>query len=141
MIKKNKVSTMEKRVVSKHKTQLLRFRIANTELDPKLTIFAALMRIDGINRSWANDVLKQLQIPLNQRVNQLTQSDWLKINHYCQTKFWNSIGSIVKATTKLNVEHKKKIWNYQGMWHIQNLPVWGSRTSTNAKTWKKYKII
>lgn len=39
-----------------------------------------------------------------------------------------------KSLNYLNIQLKKLIFSYKGLWHHLNLPVWGQRTKTNAST-------
>lgn len=92
----------------------------------------ALTLIYGIGWDNAGKILKQVGIDKNKKVNQLTEDDFKKITNVIE-KNYKVEGDLRQEITE-NIKRLKEIASYRGIRHIRNLPVYGQRTRSNART-------
>lgn len=87
--------------------------LVSSGISPKTTLLDIKKNISFLNKNFEENLLKN-EFILNQNV------------------FWER---------RKNIQKKINIMNLIGTKHKNNLPVRGQRTSTNARTRKKYRII
>ena len=107
-------------------------RIYGVVIPEKYRIEYGLTRIYGIGWSRAKKILEDLKIDRYKRVKDLTEEEFKKINDYLQANF--KLEGELKEEIKENIERLKRIRCYRGIRHMQNLPVRGQRTRSNART-------
>ena len=107
-------------------------RIYGVVIPDKDRIEYGLTKIYGIGWPRARKILTDLSIDKNKRIKDLTEEELKKINEYLQANF--KLEGELREEVKENIERLKQIRCYRGIRHIQNLPVRGQRTRSNART-------
>lgn len=107
-------------------------RIAGIDLPRKKKINFGLTAIYGIGLPTANKILTDLNIDVNIRVNELNDNDVSKIRQLLEDSF--QIEGDLRRIKSQSIKRLIEISCYRGRRHIQNLPVRGQRTRTNART-------
>ncbi len=107
-------------------------RIAGVNLPTGKRVLVALQYIHGIGEKFANDIMKQLNLPLEKRVNQLTDGEVLQIREFIDANY--TVEGDLRRDTSMNIKRLTDLGCYRGLRHRRNLPVRGQRTSTNART-------
>ena len=113
-------------------------RIAGINIPQNKVVRVGLTYIYGIGEKNAYDVCKNLNIPEDKRVHQLTDDEILKIREYIDKKF--SVEGELRRETSLNIKRLIDLATYRGSRHKKKLPVRGQRTRCNART-RKGKAI
>jgi len=106
-------------------------------------LLTAIKRLRGINYNLFNAFLKNSGISSNIHNKLLKKKKWFLIdafNNYLK-KYKINIGKNTYLERKNNIEQLQNINSYRGQRHTFNLPTRGQRTSSNAKTRKRFKII
>lgn len=106
-------------------------RIAGINLPKGKRIEVALTYIYGIGRSASKQLLTQLKVNLDTKVEDLTPEQEQKIR--------DVIGKMVtegdlRRQVGDNIKRLQEIGTYRGFRHRRHLPVRGQRTKTNART-------
>lgn len=106
-------------------------RIAGVNLPKGKRIEVALTYVYGIGRQLSRQLLEQLKIDLDTKVDDLSPADEQKIR--------DAIGKItvegdLRRSTGNNIKRLQEIGAYRGFRHRRRLPVRGQRTKTNART-------
>jgi len=106
-------------------------RIAGINLPKGKRIEVALTYIYGIGRSASKELLTQLKVNLDTKVEDLSPEQEQKIR--------DSIGKMVtegdlRRQVGDNIKRLQEIGTYRGFRHRRHLPVRGQRTKTNART-------
>ena len=117
--------------------------IKNVYKNKQITLYESLKKIPGINSSSAYNFL------ISSGVSPKTSLNNIKKNISAINKnFENNLSTNdlilnqnVLWDRRKNVQKKINIMNLSGTRHKNNLPVRGQRTSTNARTRKKFRII
>ena len=109
-----------------------------TEISDKKTVSYALQKIFGIGNLTSKDICKKLGFSNN-----------LKVNNITKEQIFSLIKSIEKSSLVINNDLRKKNYTvlknlieikaYKGLRRLNNLPVRGQRTHTNARTAKRFK--
>ena len=109
-----------------------------TELSKSKSIYYSLQKIYGLNNSQVKFICKSLGYSVNLKIEQLLKE---QLNQF--VKFIESSSLILNNDLKkLNYKIFKNlisIKSYRGLRRLNNLPVRGQRTHTNAKTAKRFK--
>ena len=113
-------------------------RIAGVNLPQNKVVQVALTYIYGIGNKYSKDICKELNIPTQKRVNNLTDEEVLKISEYINKKY--SVEGDLRRETSLNIKRLIDLGVYRGTRHKKKLPVRGQRTRCNART-RKGKAI
>ena len=113
-------------------------RIAGVNLPQNKVVQVALTYIYGIGNKYSKDICKELNIPTQKRVNNLTDEEVLKISEYINKKY--SVEGDLRRETSLNIKRLIDLGVYRGTRHKKKLPVRGQRTICNART-RKGKAI
>jgi len=106
-------------------------RIAGIELPEEKRIDIGLTVLFGIGRRNVVKILAEAGVDPAKRVKDLTAEEVTKLQKVVD-KFPVE-GDLRKKITD-DIERLKQIGTYRGARHIQNLPVRGQRTRTNART-------
>lgn len=106
-------------------------RIAGVNLPKGKRIEVALTYVYGIGRSVSKQILTDLKIDLDTKVEALTQEQEQNIR--------DAVGKLVtegdlRRQTGDDIKRLQEIGTYRGFRHRRHLPVRGQRTKTNART-------
>lgn len=103
----------------------------------KKSIYYSLQKIYGLNNSQVKFIGRTLGYSLNLKLSQLTKEQLNQL-----IKFIENSSFVINADLKkLNYKIFKNlidIKSYRGLRRLNNLPVRGQRTHTNAKTSKRF---
>lgn len=106
-------------------------RIAGIDLPDKKRIDVGLAAIYGIGRQNVVGILKEAGIEPEKRVKELTGEEVTKLQKAVEKL---PVEGILRKKVAQDIERLKTIKCYRGIRHIQNLPVRGQRTRSNART-------
>ena len=109
-------------------------RIAGVNLPTNKRVVVGLQYIHGIGEKRANDIMKNLSIPLERRVSQLTDAEVLQIREAIDRDYM--VEGDLRREVSMNIKRLVDLGCYRGLRHRKNLPVHGQRTHTNARTRK-----
>ena len=109
-------------------------RIAGVNLPTNKRVVVGLQYIHGIGEKRANDIMKNLNIPLERRVSQLTDAEVLQIREAIDRDYM--VEGDLRREVSMNIKRLVDLGCYRGLRHRKNLPVHGQRTHTNARTRK-----
>ena len=109
-------------------------RIAGVNLPTNKRAVIALQYIHGIGERFATEIMEKANIPLDRRVNQLTDSELLHIREAIDRDY--QVEGDLRRETSMNIKRLMDLGCYRGLRHRRSLPVRGQRTHTNARTRK-----
>lgn len=109
-------------------------RIAGVNLPSAKRIDVALTYIYGIGDHTANKILEKLGIDKTRRVNQLSDSDIIRIRELIDQEV--EVEGDLRRKVAVYIKQLMDLGCYRGLRHRKRLPVRGQRTRTNAKTRK-----
>ena len=109
-------------------------RIAGTDLPREKRIEIGLTYVFGIGRSRSLELLHALEINLDTKVRDLTDSEVVRIRQFLDANY--QVEGDLRREIAQNIKRKIEIGSYQGLRHRRGLPVRGQRTHTNARTRK-----
>ncbi len=109
-------------------------RIAGVDLPRDKRVEVGLTYIYGIGRSRSNEILDQVGIDANKRVNDLTESEVNQLRQTIDRQYL--VEGDLRRKVQQDIRRLKDIRCYRGIRHIRGLPVRGQRTRTNARTRK-----
>ena len=109
-------------------------RIAGVNLPTNKRVVIALQYIHGIGEKIAKDIVANLNLPLEQRVSQLTDAEVLQIRELIDRDYM--VEGDLRRETSMNIKRLMDLGCYRGLRHRKGLPVRGQRTHTNARTRK-----
>ena len=113
-------------------------RIAGVNIPQDKVVHIALTYIHGIGNFYSKSICKKLNIPLNKKVNGLSEEEVLKIREFIDQKF--SVEGDLRRENSLSIKRLIDLATYRGSRHRKKLPVRGQRTRCNART-RKGKAI
>ena len=113
-------------------------RIAGVKIPPNKLVKVGLTYIYGIGEKFSSDICKNLSIPGNKRVNELTDDEILKIREFIDKNF--TVEGDLRRDNSFSIKRLIDLATYRGMRHKKKLPVRGQRTRCNART-RKGKAI
>tara|TARA_X000000950_G_scaffold289236_1_gene411103 strand:+ start:2631 stop:3074 length:444 start_codon:yes stop_codon:yes gene_type:complete len=119
-----KAGTKEKRVA----------RIAGVNIPTAKRVVIALTYIHGIGDTKALEICNKVGIPLERRVNELTDSEVIQIREAIDADY--VVEGDLRRENSMNIKRLLDMGIYRGLRHRRNLPVRGQRTHTNARTRK-----
>ena len=82
----------------------------------------------------SNDITTALKIPVERRVNQLTDAEVLQIREMIDRDYL--VEGDLRREVSMNIKRLMDLGCYRGLRHRRQLPVRGQRTHTNARTRK-----
>ncbi len=109
-------------------------RIAGVDLPKDKRVEIALTYIYGIGRPSANQILQKANVDRDTKVNQLTESEVVRIRDIIDQEY--KVEGDLRREVATNIKRLMDIGSYRGLRHRRNLPVHGQRTHTNARTRK-----
>ena len=109
-------------------------RIAGVNIPTGKRVEIALTYIHGIGRSSAQKICKNVGIPEERRVLDLTDSELGRIRDVIDKEY--DVEGELRRDHAMNIKRLMDLGCYRGLRHRRGLPVRGQRTSTNARTRK-----
>ncbi|MBI5411923.1 30S ribosomal protein S13 [Candidatus Peregrinibacteria bacterium] len=106
-------------------------RVAGINLPKGKRIEAALTYVYGIGRSRSRQILDQLKIDKNKRVEAITDEEGDRIRETVSK--WILEGDL-RRKIATDIKRLQEIGSYRGYRHRRRLPARGQRTRTNART-------
>jgi small subunit ribosomal protein S13 len=108
-------------------------RIAGVDLPKAKRMEVALTYIFGIGRSTSRKVLREANVSLDVKTDDLPEDDLLKLRRIIDGV---KVEGDLRREIALNIKRYVDLGAYRGLRHRKNLPVRGQRTHTNARTRK-----
>ena len=109
-------------------------RIAGVNIPTAKRVVIALTYIHGIGQNSAAKICQNIGIPAEQRVNDLTDDELVRIRETIDQEF--QVEGDLRREVAMNVKRLMDLGCYRGRRHRRGLPVRGQRTHTNARTRK-----
>ena len=109
-------------------------RIAGVNIPTNKRVLIALTYIHGIGRAKAQQIVDKIGIPVEKRVNQLSDDEVLKIRELIDREF--HVDGDLRREVAMNIKRLMDLGCYRGIRHRKGLPMRGQRTRTNARTRK-----
>ena len=112
-------------------------RISGVDLPKNKRGVIGLTYIYGIGRSKASEILANVGIDENVKVNDWTDDNIMQISKMIQNDY--KVEGELRSEVQTNIKRLMDIVCYRGLRHRRGLPVRGQRTQTNARTRKGRK--
>ncbi len=109
-------------------------RVAGVDIPANKRIEFALRYIHGIGPKLSQDVLKEAQVEVGVKANDLTEEEVALIGSVIDRNY--QVEGQLRRMVQSNIARLKDIRCYRGIRHRVHLPVRGQRTRTNARTRK-----
>ena len=109
-------------------------RIAGVNIPTNKRVLVALQYIHGIGEKSAEEIMEKVKLPLERRVNQLSDAEVLQIREVIDRDY--VVEGDLRRETGINIKRLMDLGCYRGRRHRRGLPVRGQRTHTNARTRK-----
>ena len=109
-------------------------RIAGVDLPRRKRVEVGLTYIYGIGPSISKRILQKLNIDLNTKTDDLSESDVNRIRKVIDGEY--KVEGELRTEVSMNIKRLMDLGSYRGLRHRKSLPVRGQRTSTNARTRK-----
>jgi len=109
-------------------------RIAGVNIPTQKRVVIALQYIHGIGAKNAHEICETVKIPLERRVNELSDADVLQIREAIDRDYM--VEGDLRREVAMNIKRLMDLGCYRGLRHRRSLPVRGQRTHTNARTRK-----
>jgi len=109
-------------------------RVAGVDLPPHKRAEIGLTYIYGIGRSRSASILKEAQVSVDTRVQDLSEDDLSRIRAIIDAQ--GEIEGDLRKRVQMDIKRLMDIGAYRGLRHRRGLPVRGQRTHTNARTRK-----
>ena len=109
-------------------------RIAGVNIPTNKRAVIALQYIHGIGPKFAADIMEKANVPVERRVNELTDAELMQIREAIDRDY--QVEGDLRRETSMNVKRLMDLGCYRGLRHRRSLPVRGQRTHTNARTRK-----
>lgn len=109
-------------------------RIAGVNIPTNKRVLISLRYIFGIGPQNAKVICEQLSIPVERRVNQLTDDEVMRIRELIDREY--RVEGDLRREQAMNIKRLMDMACYRGLRHRKGLPVRGQRTHTNARTRK-----
>ena|SRR5690349_465546 len=108
-------------------------RIAGVDLPKAKRMEVALTYIFGIGRSTSRKILREANVGLDVKTDDLPEDDLVKLRRLIDGI---KVEGDLRREVALNIKRYVDLGAYRGLRHRKNLPVRGQRTHTNARTRK-----
>ncbi|MEB2284998.1 MAG: 30S ribosomal protein S13 [Polyangiaceae bacterium UTPRO1] len=108
-------------------------RIAGVDLPKAKRMEVALTYIFGIGRSASRRILREADVSLDVKTDDLPEDDLIKLRRIIDGM---KVEGDLRREIALNIKRYVDLGAYRGLRHRKNLPVRGQRTHTNARTRK-----
>ena len=109
-------------------------RIAGVNIPTGKRVVVALTYIHGIGHTSSRKICADIGIPLERRVNDLTDDELGRIRETIDQDF--QVEGELRREVAMNIKRLMDLGCYRGLRHRRGLPVRGQRTHTNARTRK-----
>lgn len=109
-------------------------RIAGVNIPTNKRVLISLRYIYGIGPAKAQEICSRLTIPVDRRVNQLSDDEVLRIRELIDREY--RVEGDLRRENSMNIKRLMDLGCYRGLRHRRGLPVRGQRTHTNARTRK-----
>ena len=109
-------------------------RIAGVNIPTNKRVEIALTYIHGIGPKSALNIVNQLEIARERRVQDLSDQEVLQIREMIDRDF--TVEGDLRREVAMNIKRLMDLACYRGLRHRKGLPVRGQRTHTNARTRK-----
>lgn len=109
-------------------------RIAGVNIPTNKRVEIALTYIHGIGHKYARDICREVNIPAERRVNELSDAEVIQIREVIDRDYL--VEGDLRRETSMNIKRLMDLGCYRGLRHRRGLPVRGQRTHTNARTRK-----
>jgi small subunit ribosomal protein S13 len=109
-------------------------RIAGVNIPTNKRVLVALQYIHGIGSNNAAEIMEKVKIPVDRRVNQLSDQEVLQIREVIDRDYM--VEGDLRREVAMNIKRLMDLGCYRGLRHRRGLPVRGQRTHTNARTRK-----
>jgi small subunit ribosomal protein S13 len=109
-------------------------RIAGVNIPTNKRVLIALQYIHGIGKKNAAEIMEKVKMPVDRRVNQLTDQEVLQIREVIDRDY--IVEGDLRREVAMNIKRLMDLGCYRGLRHRRGLPVRGQRTHTNARTRK-----
>lgn len=109
-------------------------RIAGVNIPTAKRVVIALTYIHGIGDTKAHEICEKVGIPMERRVNELTDAEVIQIRETIDADY--QVEGDLRRENAMNIKRLLDMGIYRGLRHRRNLPVRGQRTHTNARTRK-----
>ncbi len=109
-------------------------RIAGVNIPTNKRIPIALTYIHGIGPTKAREICEKVNIPMDKRVNELSDSEVIHIREVIDRDY--IVEGDLRRQVAMNIKRLMDLGPYRGLRHRRGLPVRGQRTHTNARTRK-----
>ena len=109
-------------------------RIAGINIPTGKRVIIALTYIHGIGHTSSRKICASVGIPLERRVNDLTDDELGRIRENIEQTY--NVEGELRREVAMNVKRLMDLGCYRGLRHRRGLPVHGQRTHTNARTRK-----
>nr|QCI06222.1 ribosomal protein S13 [Dicranema revolutum] len=107
-------------------------RIAGVDIPKNKRVEIGLTYIYGIGLSCSQEILKNIELDGNIKIQNLTDEQIVSIRNILNTKY--QIEGDLKRFESINIKRLMEINCYKGKRHRIGLPLRGQRTRTNART-------
>jgi len=109
-------------------------RISGVNIPTQKRTEIALTYIYGIGRTKATQICREVGIPPERRVSELTEQEVIGIREAIDRGY--QVEGDLRREVAMNVKRLMDLGCYRGLRHRRGLPVHGQRTHTNARTRK-----
>jgi len=109
-------------------------RISGVNIPTNKKVSVGLTYIHGIGEKSALDICSQAGVEKDKRVNDLLETEVIKIREIIDSSF--RVEGELRRDISTNIKRLMDLGNYRGLRHRRGLPVRGQRTHTNARTRK-----
>ncbi|MEQ8745755.1 30S ribosomal protein S13 [Pyruvatibacter sp.] len=109
-------------------------RIAGVNIPTNKRAVIALTYIHGIGNTKAAEILASVNVPLERRVNELSDAEVIQIREAIDQNYL--VEGDLRREVAMNIKRLMDLGCYRGLRHRRGLPVRGQRTHTNARTRK-----
>ncbi len=109
-------------------------RIAGVNIPTQKRVEISLTYIHGIGRAKSREICGKAGVPLEYRVNQLTEDQVIRIREAIDRDYM--VEGDLRREVAINIKRLMDLGCYRGQRHRKGLPVRGQRTHTNARTRK-----
>lgn len=109
-------------------------RIAGVNIPNQKLVPIGLTYIHGIGRSKALEICGRVGIPIERRVQELTDDEVLRVRELIDRDY--TVEGDLRRQVAMNIKRLMDLGCYRGLRHRKGLPVRGQRTHTNARTRK-----
>ena len=109
-------------------------RIAGVNIPTQKRVEISLTYIHGIGRAKSREICDKAGVPLEYRVNQLTEDQVIRIRETIDRDYM--VEGDLRREVAINIKRLMDLGCYRGQRHRKGLPVRGQRTHTNGRTRK-----